>query len=272
MYDTHIHTCSSHDSEQTFDTICKSALSKGLSAVSFTDHVDLLVYSDEKNLKTIMDTAEYAQKAKQIYGDKLDVFTGVELAMPTVNKNKADKYLSKINADIVLGSVHSFDAQGKLVRFSRDDLSENAVSKNELVRYVEAYYNEMFNIALKSDIDVLCHLTYPIRYTNKKYNRNIDIYRFSNIITQILKTIIDRGIALEINTGKFDGDINDLAPTPHIIQKYYEMGGRLVTIGSDAHIPQRVGCGFKEVKELLKNIGFENYVYFKKRKPICVNL
>lgn len=123
MYDTHIHTCSSHDSEQTFDM------------------------------------------------------------------DKADKYINMIDSDIVLGSVHPFDAQGKLVRFSRDDLSENALSQDELCKYVEAYYNEILNVASKSDIDVLCHLTYPIRYTNKKYNRNVNIYEFSNIITQILKTI-----------------------------------------------------------------------------------
>ena len=272
MYDTHIHTNSSHDSDQTFDMICQSAIKKGLKAVSLTDHVDLLVYDDEKNRKTILDTAEYAQKAKQIYGDKLEVFTGIEFAMSTLDKKKEAEFINMIDADIVLGSVHSFDANGKIVRFSRDDLSECAISKEELCKYIELYYKALLNVSAKADIDVLCHLTYPIRYTNQKYNRGIDIYKFSDILTKILKTIIDRGIALEINTGKFEDDTDDLAPTPDIIQKYYELGGKLVTIGSDAHIPNRIGNGFDAVKTLLKNTGFDSYVYFKNRKPVFVKL
>ena len=272
MYDTHIHTKASQDSEQTFDMICKSAIEKGLNAVSFTDHVDLLVYSDEKNRKTILDTAEYAKKAKQIYGDKLDVFTGIEFAMSTLDKKKEAEFINMTDTDIVLGSVHSFVADEKIIRFSRDDLSENIVSKEKLYKYIETYYNDILKMAAEADIDVLCHLTYPIRYTNKKYNRDIDIYKFSEILTKILKTIIDRGIALEINTGKFENDMVDLAPTPDIIQKYYELGGRLVTIGSDAHIPERIGNGFEAVKTLLKSIGFGSYVYFKNRSPIFVKL
>ena len=67
MYDSHIHTNASHDSQQTYDMICQSAIEKGLKGVTFTDHVDLLVYTDEKNTNTLKETVEYAQKAKKLY-------------------------------------------------------------------------------------------------------------------------------------------------------------------------------------------------------------
>lgn len=272
MYDTHIHTNCSHDSNQTIDEICLSAISKGLKAVSLTDHVDLLVYSDEKNRNTLLGTAECTRYAKKTYGDKLEIFAGIEIAMPILDMEKSKHYIDMVNADIVLGSVHSFMAGENLVRFPRDDLSEAAISVEDLYKHVGIYYENILALASKADIDVLCHLTYPIRYTNQKYGRNIEISVFSDILTEILKTIITRNIALEANTAKIEDNIDDLSPTCDILKQYYDMGGRMVTLGSDAHVCERIGNSFQAVKAKLADIGFDSYVYFKNRKPMFVSL
>jgi len=272
MFDTHIHTHNSHDCEQDIDDICTSAIKKGVSAVSLTDHIDVFAYTEEHNTNVVSGSTNDADYANKLYESRLKIFKGVEVGLYHYNHDMSKKICSLAELDIVLGSVHSFMLNGKKVHFSRDDISEEAVSKEELILQTDAYFNEMLTTAETADIDVLCHLTYPLRYINAKYKRNLCIDIYKDKITKILKTLIERQIALEVNTSRVGTDFNYTAPTFDIITEYYGLGGKLITIGSDAHKSEKIANGFDYVKKELKSIGFEEYNYFEKRKPKSVKL
>lgn len=271
MFDTHIHTNNSHDSEQSIDALCRSAIEKGVKAVSLTDHADPYAYTEEHNTKVILGMLKDAEYAKKAYGNKLKILCGVEMGEYPYNIEMSKMLCNLAELDIILGSVHSFAMDNGKSHFSRDILDET-VPMEKIAFQTDRYFDRILLTAKIADIDVLCHLTYPLRYINGKYKRGLDIGMYADKITKILKTIIERNIALEINTARLGTDFNYTAPTFDIVNEYYSLGGRLVTIGSDAHKPERIANGFAQVKKELKEIGFDEYHYFEKRKPQAVKL
>ncbi len=264
MFDTHIHTCNSHDSEQTADQICQSAIEMGVSAVTLTDHIDVFAYSEERNTNVICGSAKDAEYAKIKYNGRLKILKGVEIGEAPYDMDTAKKICGLVDLDIILGSVHSFMIGDEKSHFSRDIL-DTTIPMEKIEKQVDKYFDEMLLTAEIADIDVLCHLTYPLRYINGKYNRGLTLDAYKDKITRILKTLIKRQISLEINTAKVGTDFNYTAPTFDIIKKYYDLGGRLITLGSDAHTPQKIANGFDIVKKELKDIGFKEYFYYEKR-------
>ena len=91
-----------------------------------------------------------------------------------------------------------------------------------------------------------------------------------DVIGEILQTVIDREKALEVNTSGVGAAYGTIMPDSSIMKRYYDLGGRRITLGSDGHTPDRIGNGFTEAADALKQIGFTGYTYYEKRKPIFV--
>lgn len=123
-----------------------------------------------------------------------------------------------------------------------------------------------------TDIDVLAHLTCPVRYINGKYNMNYDVMKHRCQIKDILKSIIRKDIALELNTSGIGTPFEELIPNGEILQMYGDMGGRLVTVASDAHTPDRVGFALDKALDMIKHTGIDSYCIFEQRKPIMIKL
>ena len=139
--------------------------------------------------------------------------------------------------------------------------------------FLREYFALVRNMIEACDIDVVCHLTCPLRYIILKYGRTVDTALFYPQIEDILKLIIKKELALEINTSGFSRNGNAksiLMPSEDIIRMYFDLGGRKITLGSDAHSPERVANRFDDAAEILKRIGFKSYYYFKNRKAIEV--
>jgi histidinol phosphatase-like PHP family hydrolase len=54
---------------------------------------------------------------------------------------------------------------------------------------------------------------------------------------------------------------------PEILEKYRELGGYLITLGSDAHILSEAAANFEKAVSLLKKLGFKDVYYYKNRRP-----
>ena len=120
---------------------------------------------------------------------------------------------------------------------------------------------------------MVAHLTCPLRYINGKYARNVDTTDFAEQIDEILDTIVAKSLALEVNTSNlYDGGSGLLMPDEQILRRYYARGGRLVTVGSDAHIAERVGLKFAQTLDLLRNIGFDAVYRYDNHKPIACRI
>ena len=140
--------------------------------------------------------------------------------------------------------------------------------KEDIAEYVNKYFDEVLEMLEKIPCDIMAHLTCPLFYINGKYKRNIDVRDYEGKIHKILRYIIDNTIAMEINTSKINVPYNRHMPDEWIIEKFRDMGGYLITLGSDAHIAEKVGNAFNETIYMLKKYGFKNYYYYQNRKNI----
>jgi len=142
---------------------------------------------------------------------------------------------------------------------------------DEIYGFLDAYFNDVLTMVDFADFDILAHLTCPLRYIVGKYKIDIELSRYADKIETILKKIIKKGIALEVNTSSLVLT-GDFMPSIEIIKKYYDLGGYLITLGSDAHIAGNASFGFVEAIETIKRIGFKNIYYYQKRKPYPIEI
>lgn len=263
MFDLHIHTLHSPDSNQTLDEICTQAVKIGLEGIAICDHADTWFAENLHTEEAIRCCIADVKEAQKRYGSKLTILQGLEMAEYLDDPEIAEKILSVGKFDVILGSVHSVRFETIADSYSRIDFSSTPMET--IHQFLSEYFYHMAQMIEKTDFDVLTHLTCPLRYINGKYHRNADIMRHRNEIFPIFEQIIQKDIALEVNTSGFDGDFAKLMPDLKLIQTYKEMGGKRITLASDAHIPPNIGKGFAETAAVLQNIGFDSYCIFRQR-------
>ncbi len=263
LYNSHVHTHNSIDTDFSPIEMCKSAAIKGLSGVSFCDHChggSFITYNTYGVLKGSNRDAELM--AKQFDG-VLEVFKGAEFDEILWSPEYINRLIESSSLDVVLASVHRVRTSLDKNYISRVDFS--AYTPNQLREHTKCYFEDVLETAEKCDFDVLSHLTLILRYVNGSYKLGLDLSEFMPIIDKTLKVIIAREKALEINTSEFKNI--GFMPDKEILERYRALGGDLVTIGTDAHKPEKIDFGFLDVVKLLKNCGFDSYYYYKKRKP-----
>ena len=278
MYDSHTHTVNSPDGIQTIDELCLRAIEMGVKGVAVTEHthlspVYLHYFPDFKPIPAIRQGIKDVLYGQEKYGDKLLLTCGLEVDEYLDDPKGNDELISLYDFDVLLGSIH-YLKEGKWDLQYSKVVYDDTVSDQELKDYLKAYFEAIALMAERTDIDVLAHLTCPMRYINGRHGRRLDISEFTPIIKDILKTIISRKIALEINTTgllrcEFGGC---LCPDNNLITLYKELGGTLITLGSDAHRTQGIAQAFKETKDILKNLGFSEYHFYKNRKPMKITI
>lgn len=126
-------------------------------------------------------------------------------------------------------------------------------------------------------ISSLAHINYPMRYI-RRGGHDFSYEPFYPKIEKILKKVIDREIALEVNTSGWHKA--PISPDPEkrtmpdrcLVEYYYNLGGRMITVGSDAHTVSQVGVGIKETLSMLQEIGFKEITIYVGGKPVMVPL
>ncbi len=271
MFDLHIHTRNSHDSKMTPREIADMALSLGLCGIALTDHADFGYTATCEHLCEIVEgTLHDAKEVEALGGGELTVLCGVELGGAPYDLEGARRLLLNMQLDVVLGSIHFVKGNGFAMGSYRMDFSK--MQEQEIYAFLETYFDRVLDLVSLVNINSLAHLTYPLRYINGKHGCHIDPMRCRDRIEEIFRVMIERGIALEINTSSVDNLIYDFVPSPDIVALYRSLGGRLITLGSDAHHPDQIGKGFARAREMLLSLGFTEYHYFQARCPVAVPL
>ena len=268
MFDNHSHNQYSGDIPKghgnSVRELCLEAIKKGLNGIAITDHFDIDGIRDGFFPPLDHDSvAKDIANAKDEFEGKLKVLHGIELGQATHMPIESAQQLNSQPYDIVLGSVHAVRG---IIDFYDTDIK--SMSKNEYVALWELYIEEMLDTIEWGNFEVLTHITYPKRY----YLRD-GITDFPDIKNKgreyfepILKAVIDKGITLECNTSGLRQGIGECLPNRDLLEFYYELGGRDVTLGSDAHHDYDVGAGFAEASEMLKAIGFKYLAKFESRE------
>lgn len=270
MFDLHIHSCCSHDSRETVENICRHAIEKGLTGVMISDHADMGPCDIPDTYERFCHRADEIRKARKMFGDRLAIREGIEMAEYLYDPALAERLLLITEYDAILGSVHFVPYDGTAVAYSTIPFDEK--SEAWIHGFLELYFEKIKEMIQKTDIDILSHLTCPLRYINGKYGRGVSLDAHLPAIREILSLIIARSIALEVNTSGLDYGASGLMPPVSILSLYRDMGGKLVTLGSDAHAASRLAFGFEEAKKHLRAMGFTSYLTYQKREARSIAL
>lgn len=257
FYDMHTHSDFSTDSEMPMDKACIAAINNNLSGIAFTDHldVDYVNYPDG----FFYDFNEYfdsVNKTIEKFHDKIDIIKAVEVGLQPHVIDETINRTSGYDFDYKIGSTHLINRKDP---YAYQYFTDESTKNDSYVTYLKEIIK---NINLYSDYDCIGHIDYLVRYS--PFDDPVFYYNeFSDYFDEILHFIINKDIALEINTGTYRKVPFDF----NILKRYKELGGKLLTIGSDAHSTDRISCMFSEYSTLIKDCGFNDLYYFKKRKP-----
>ncbi len=261
MFDYHMHTCYSGDSDAPVEDMIEAAIKKGLSSICITDHHDPDFPQDECDFTLNTDSYFPAMESfREKYRSKIDVRIGVELGLqPHLGPYFAD-YIKNYPFDFIIGSTHVAGGQ---------DVYYPAYYKgrNESEAYGEYFETVLENLNAFSDIDVCGHLDYVVRYGPNK-NRYYTYEAYASYLEPILKLLIEKNIGLEVNTGGYKRGLGTTNPMPDVIRRYLSLGGEIITLGADAHTPDMVAYEFPRAVALLKECGVRYLCTFQQRKPV----
>lgn len=265
--DFHLHTSFSSDSDTEPKEMVQQAIKIGLDTICFTDHFDKDYPKYGEEIEFYLDTDAYYSKIKELqkeYQRKIDIRFGVELGLQPYLGGFYKAYVDKYPFDFVIGSVHVVDGHdphyGLLFKERSDEEG-----------YQHFFEQTLENIKNNSEFDVLGHIDYVVRYGKSKAE-NYSYRKYADIIDEILEYLILHGKGIEFNTSGFKYGLGFGHPHPDVLKRYRELGGEIITIGSDGHKPEHITYDFQKVSDILKACGFKNYTEFKQRKPIFQQL
>ncbi|MBR2867459.1 MAG: histidinol-phosphatase HisJ family protein [Clostridia bacterium] len=265
--DLHMHTSSSFDGNYSALQMTESAIANSVSTIAFTDHFDVDFY-ERHNLGVRQQTSyEDIMSVVESQSDKIRILRGIEMGQPTYDIKLTEKSLARYEYDFVIGSIHNLREMPDF-----GDLDYKSMTEDKIYDLLGQYFDEMLLLAKWNGFDTLAHLTYPMRYIVQAGRSEIELSRFDGIIDDIFSTLIANGKALEINTSGLRQPIGKTMPTEDYVRRYRELGGELLTLGSDAHFTEHVGAGIDEGYAIAERCGFEYVTYFRDRKPIKVKI
>lgn len=263
--DFHIHSKFSGDSDSEPENIIENALSCGMKSICFTDHLDLDYPDIECDFDLDIDNYYFSIcKLRDKYSDKIDIRTGVEMGLEPHLAKRLDEKICRQDFDFIIGSSHLVNGKDPYYKSYFEGRSNREA-------YTEYFASILSCLDTCSNFDVYGHLDYVIRYTPYK-NDPFVASDYFDIIDEILKRLINSGKGIELNTCGYNAGLNAPNPSPDIIRRYRRFGGEIITIGSDAHTPDRVGADFDKAEHILKECGFKYYSIFKNRKPDFIKL
>ena len=267
--DVHTHSQFSHDSVCPIEEMCLFQMQKGTNIFAVTDHCDVASFRDYDVFAPIKAAYDEVVALNKQYADRCLILSGVEIGEGFWFPEQYQKIHDLVPYDVIIGSVHCVKCKDLEMAYSKIDFS--LLSREKIYEYLDCYFRDMITMLKTEDFDILAHLTRPLRYIEGKYGIPVDLRRYDPLITTILKTIIQKEIALEINTSSYN-TLHDFVPGREIVEKYYRMGGRLVTLASDAHIAEHASFQFEDAVQALKEVGFESICYFQKRNRKEISL
>ncbi len=267
IIDCHTHTNHSPDSTAPLKQMCLQAKKQQIGIYAITDHCECEVYQQEGYQQSIQNSRNEINSLKpELESSDFKLLVGVELAQPLQNPIAAKEVLS-YPYDFVIGSIHALTGMQDFYF-----LDYRQYSDQELKQLIERYLSQVYEMVCWGEFDTLAHLTYPLRYINGDHQRNINLHQWDDQIREIFKKLIEQEKALELNTSGLRQKILTTLPEPDYIKLFHQLGGKYLTIGSDAHTPNDIGSGIEQGMAIAYQSGFRYLTYFQNRKPTLLEI
>ena len=260
--DYHTHSRVSPDAFSSMTEMAEAAIRQGLQEICFTDHVEPIWFGSTAPRKTYdwAPLTEEFRAAQAAVGDRIRLRLGVELGDAVWDLDRSQAIMARAPAlDFVIGSIHilseRMDGRDLYSLAPGDEAETQACLADDL--------GQIQRLARWGGFHVLGHLTLPLRYLNENRGMHVSFDGFEAEMEAIFRTIIPKGIGIELNTNRG----NTPLPDGKWLRMYRSLGGEIVTQGTDAHAPDAVGCAVREGQALLRESGFRRFCTFRGGKP-----
>lgn len=274
LADYHVHTYYSDDSDYPMEKVVRDAIRLGLDEIAITDHVDYGVKYDWDEIRPMpmrrddpgvpFANVDYQKwdaelrKLQRQYQGQITIRRGMEFGMQRGTIGRYQKLFRRYPFDFILLSCHQIDNQ---------EFWNGSYQKGRSqLEYNRDYYNEIYACMQRyKDYSVLAHLDLIVRYDPKG---PIAFEKVRDLIAAILELAIRDGKGIELNTSSHRYGLNDLEPSRQILSLYKDLGGQIITIGSDSHRPDQLGACIRESQKELRRLGFTQFCTFEKMQPV----
>lgn len=273
--DYHVHSAYSDDSDYPLEQVIRDAVAMGMDEICLTDHVDYgikrdwdegdeIAYRGSQPLANVDYPRYMAQlhELQQRYGDRIRIKIGLEFGMQTHTIPRYRALFARYPLDFVILSIHQVGDQ----EFWTQEFQRGRTQQE----YHERYYEELLAVMQEfKDYNVLGHLDLITRYDKQ------GVYPFERvrpIVEQILRCAIEDGKGIEVNTSSHRYGLSDTTPSVEILKLYRELGGTILTIGSDSHAPAHLGTYIEEARAMLREMGFRQFCTFDRMQPVFHSL
>lgn len=264
LIDYHVHSTYSLDGHDTIMELCQSAISKGIREIVITDHFEPCMADEYCSFYNQKGYWAYMTKAKQVLKGKLNIKLGVELGQPHLFPEVSGAILADFPYDYVLASVHKLP-EGM-------DVSEIDFSKISEEELCSMYLRQLKELVYWNNFDCIGHLDLIKRYSAAVYKKNISLVCQYELLKEVLQLAIRSGKGIEINTSGLRQTPKETMPGLDVLKLYRDLGGEILTIGSDAHFSEDVGKGLGDALEQARAAGFRYITVFHGRKPDWVSI
>ncbi len=245
--DQHIHSSFSIDAFDGLEAVCQASLDRGLQCICITDHYDLLEEDPGYKYMQIETYLAAVEAMREKYAGRLCILTGLEFGEPHLFPRELAQ-IATLDLDMIIGGVHCVESC-----FLDDKKVQELYSPEEIFT---KYYTGVLAAVEAGGFQVLAHLDLPKRYLGVSVVEN-------PLTDKILATLVEKGIALEINTSPLRMGQNESSPGYDLLKKYTNLGGVRVTVGSDAHAACHIGSEFDYAAGLLARVRGATLGYFK---------
>lgn len=262
--DYHLHTYFSGDSDAPMEEMILQGIRLGLSEMCFTEHMDFdFPYSkpEEQGMFEVNTDSYLYELAtlKAKYEHQIKLRFGIELGVQPHLKKELAVYAKSFPFDFIIASSHLCNKKDPYYPSFYEGRSDEEA-------YREYFSSIIDNIKAFQNFDVYGHLDYVVRYGMTK-DADYSYDKYKDILDAVLKALLEQEKGIEINTGAIGYHLKELNPCTALIKRYKELGGEIITIGSDAHTPENIARGFTVAADILIKCGFKYYTTFENRMP-----
>lgn len=273
LFDTHNHSQFSFDGKRTtVESSSRSAYEKGLAGLCFTEHYDLFIPDDEPEIETIRPQIydiraqqQEIDRVQNMFDDRFRILKGIELGMSMESRKETRRLLKEHSFDQVIASIHYLEKSDPYY----GGYFRNKDWKQAYGTYLETIYNEAVEL---KDFDIIGHYDYVVRYA--PFPQDSITYRdFSDIFDTLFRFLIENGKGLEINTKSCKGSKGRKTTIDlDVLIRYRELGGEIISLGSDSHDAENVADRFEMHAAILRSLGFRWSSHYEKRQLIQLPL
>jgi histidinol-phosphatase (PHP family) len=242
--------------------MCRAAIEKGIPEIGFSDHFDLVPDDPCYAFFQVDAWWQDLEGCRREFVGALSVKAGIEIGEPHRFPEAVSKLINNHAWDFVIGSLHWV---GDTLVFDQDYYLR---PQHQAYR---DYFHELHEIARLNTVSILGHMDIVKRYGFDYYGR-FDPEAYEPELRALLRSCVESGMALEVNTSTLRRPVNETSPTTKILKWFREEGGQWVTVGSDAHRPEDVGFELEKAVQSVRNAGFEAIASYELLQPRLIPL